>query len=591
MKRTPLQETLYFAKYVRPYRPFYVFSLFTMLGQTILGLIQPVYYKKLIDEVFNAPDPGNHVNLFLIIVTILAAIRIASTGLGMASSIVTTRVTTACTNTLEYELLQKVHSVPISYHDKHAPGEIFPRLYNDPPAVINFYLTFLPQLVSSIIRAFIVFFVIVYHLWWAGLIALLPIIPMWIISKFNVKYFKQLSDKQFEKYQYLYTRVLDMLHGIRIVRIFNKSKPEMQRFQVVQKDLRQLQISATNRNAWMSPLISNVGKLGGLIVFLAGSARLLNLVKFDESTFTLGTLFMILSYVWQLAGPVTNIANFSSQFGNVRAASIRLIDLLDENETNVEFNSLVKKNTENIVEFADVCFGYVSEKPVLKDLSFSIKPGEKVGLVGPSGSGKTTILNLMCGFYTPDSGELSINGLSPSAAIKVNNNKAFLSLAMQDGNLFRGTIRDNLGYARENITENEMLDILDIVDAKTFVLGLEKGLNTIVGEGARKLSSGQMQRIALARAILADSLILIMDEATSWIDLWTEQKIFTHLLQSSKNKTIICASHRLHLMQLMDKVFVLRNGVIVHQGTHQELLKTDDYYASSWNLRDFDGNE
>lgn len=580
-----MKNLLFFSRYVRPYSFFYVFTLVSMLVQAGLALVQPIFYKELVDDVLNAANPADHINDFIRIVMILAGIRISVIGLSMISTVFKTKVSTSATNALEFDVMNKLHRLPIKYHDRHPTGDIFPRLYNDPPQILNFYLTFLPQLVISIVKAIIVFFVILFNLWWAGLLALLPVLPMWIISKYNVRYFKELSDKQFIKHQRLYNRVLDMIHGIRIVRIYQKEKAEMKRFKTIQSDLRDLQIQSSVRSAWMSPLISNVGRLGGFIVFLAGSARLLNIIEFGDKEFTLGTLFMVLSYVWQLAGPVTNIANFSGEYGAIRAAAKRLSDLLSEEEIVPRITASTLQSDETALAFQNVEFSYDPGKKTLSDLSFRINSGENIGIVGPSGSGKTTILNLICGFYTADSGQVYVSDQSQRS-----DGVSTLSLAMQSGDLFQGTVRENLAYANPGVSDDEINSVLDLVEARAFVHGMTNGLDTQVGEGSNIISTGQTQRLALARSILAGSPVLILDEATSGVDLWSEQRIFTRLLQKCKNQTIICISHRLHLMKLMDRVFVIRDGKLVHSGTHDYLLENDDFYLSSWDFKDFDGN-
>ncbi|MBN1879708.1 ABC transporter ATP-binding protein [bacterium] len=586
----PFKDLYPFFRYIQPFRMFYIFTFTSMLIQTILGLVQPMFFKRLIDNVFNAPDPINHLSEFLIIISILLLIRVVSTVLGMVGSVYTTRVTTSATNALEFDVLRKLHLVPMRYHDRHAPGEIFPRLYGDPSQIIGFYMSFVPQMAASLLRMILVFFVVIYHLWWAGLIALLPAIPMWFISRFNIRYFKKISDKQFKKQQDLYMRILDMLHGMKIVKVFKKSNFEMNRFRIIQNEFRQLQIEAAKRSAWMSPLISTIGTLGGGIVFLAGAARLMGLFGFNQSTFSLGTLFMVLSYVWQLSDPITNFANFSSRLGGIRGASERILDLLKEQEIQQEDIGRNRIESDNILDFKDVTFSYDTGRPVLNKVSFSIKPGEKIGLVGPSGSGKTTILNLICGFYNPDSGMIQVGGNVPGHVNSGPPRSPLLSLAMQGGELFQGTIRENLGYGRSDITDDDLDHALEIVEAREFTAALPNGLDTMVGEGSRILSAGQMQRLSLARAIAANAEILIMDEATSWVDLWTEQRIFSRLIQEMKSKTLLCISHRLHLMQMMDQILVLRNGRLINKGTHHELIHSDSFYSSSWSLRDCDGN-
>lgn len=586
----PFKELKYFSTYLEPFRKYYGLAISATLIQTLLGLIQPLFYRRLIDDVFNAPAPQTRIGIFFAIVSVLLGIRLLSILLTIFNSIYGTRVATSATNALESDVLKKLHLVPMHYHDRHAPGEIFPRLYGDPGMIVSFYLSSIPQLAASLIRVIIVCCVIIHYLWWAGLVSLIPVIPMWYISKYNIRYFKKMSDDQFKKQQALYMRVLDLLQGMKIVRVFKKSDFEMARFKSLQSDYQQLQIAAACRNAWMSPLIGTIGKLGGGIVFIAGAARLMQLAGLSSAGFSLGTLFMVLSYVWQLSGPITGFAGYSSQIGALRAASGRLKDLLEEKDEIPVSMVTDQTMTGSIVQFRNVSFSYDPEKKVLSDLTFSIRPGEKIGLVGPSGSGKTTLLNLICGFYSAESGNVMIKGNSSIGNERNTRDRPVLSLALQDGGLFQGSIRENLSYGREGLSEEDIVTALDIVEAREFTMALPKGLDTMVGDGARILSSGQMQRLTLARAVAADADLLIMDEATSWIDLWSEQRIFVNLMKVMRNRSILCISHRLHLMQLMDRILVLNNGRLVAQGTHDELLQTNRFYASSWSLRDFDGN-
>lgn len=560
-----------------------------MFLQTGLGLIHPLYYKRLVDDVLNTQSPRGDLPLFLFILTILAGLRLSTMLLGMISSVLTTKISILATNALQSDIFTKLNHLPMRYHDRHAPGEIFPRLYSDPSSLIGFFMGSLPNLVTSIIKAIVVFFIILSLMWWAGIIAVLPIIPIYFISRFNMKYFRELSERMHKKQQMLYMRVLDLLHGIRIVRIFNRTDEELEQFNSVQRDVFKLSMESTVRSTWMSPLIGTLGQLGGGIVFMFGACQLLHFISVGSTTFTLGSLFMLMSYVSQLSSPISNLANFSSQLGSLHAASIRVRELLDEPIVEVDTTPPVPNSHSPAIECAGIQFEYERGKPILQDISFRIEPGELVGLVGPSGSGKTTILNLLCGFYEPTAGGVLIQGCRPNDLIANTREQPVISLAMQDGGLMQGSIIENLRYAKRDATEQDIWDALDRVEATEFVKRLPNGIETRVGEGANLMSSGQMQRLALARALIAESDILILDEATSWVDLWTEQRIFQRLLKRKSNQTILCISHRLHLMQIMDRILVLKNGKLVSNGTHQELLRTDEFYAATWHLRDVDG--
>jgi ATP-binding cassette, subfamily B, bacterial len=564
-----------FGRYLLPYKMNYLLIMMAMLMQSGIGLVQPVYYKVLVDDVLNSEDPRSKLTLFITILVVLGGLRIISIALGMMQGILATKISVRAINALESDIFRKLHHLPMQYHDRHAPGEVFPRLYSDPPALINFFISSLPNLLISGISAVVVFIIILNQLWWAAFIALLPVIPIYFISSLNVKYFRDLSDRMFEKQQMLYTRVLDVLDGIRIVRIFGRSRHEIERFNALQGDLYRIQMESAARSSWMSPLIGVVGKLGGAVIFLFGAARLLHLMDIGTTAFTLGSLLMILSYVWQLANPISSVAHFSSEFGNIRAASARVRKLLSEPELLAEpAGDLVPDAP--AISFSNVKFGYDPEKLIIKGVSFEINEGEVVGIVGPSGSGKTTLLNLVCGFYQPNEGSVRLFGSDPATAIAKSCDPPAVSLAMQDGALLQGTILENLRYANPSAGDSQIWDALRKVEADQFVRALPKGIDTLVGEGAKILSSGQLQRIAIARAILADAKILILDEATSWVDLWTEQRIFRQILRANPKQAVLCISHRLHLMQLMDRVMMLKDGLLISCDTHDNLLKFND---------------
>jgi len=317
-----------------------------------------------------------------------------------------------------------------------------------------------------------------------------------------------------------------------------------------------------------------------------GAAAVLRSRQLGQGAFTLGTLFMLMSYVWQLAGPITRLGGLAGRYGRIQAAAERLGDLLDEPEMPPEPRRADRTEAaEGSLAFQGVSFGYDPDRPVIRDLAFTIAPGEVVGLAGPSGAGKTTVAGLVCGFYPPDSGRVLVAG-EPAGTGAAGSRIALVS---PSPHLFQGSIRDNLVYGRPEATDEEIRPVLELVEADRFVERLPRGLDTPVGEGADVLSAGQKQRLALARGILAGRPILILDEATSGIDLWSERRIWRRLRERLQGTTILVITHRLHLMRHTDRVLVLVDGRLQEEGPHRELAARGGYYASCLELEDLDG--
>ncbi len=566
---------LTFVPYLMRYRTLFLKMCLMMGVGSILALIQPLVYRHLIDDVLNAPAGTGSYGTLILWLLLLAGLHLGTLFSGIFRKIWNAGLAFSAIRDLESAADEKLDRLPMAYHDRQSGGNLLPRVFSDPTTIMDALVNLLPALAESLIRGLIIFIILLSILWWAGFLALIPIIPIAVLALWNIRYFKHLSDRLFGKQQDLLRQLLHTLSGIRLVRVFDRIRTERKQFDEFQENVFQLRMENAVRNAWISPIITTLGKTGGILIFLVAAVHVLSSAMTGSTSFTLGMLFMLLGYVWQLAAPITQVGQAASAYGHVHAAATRLHDLLNE-PVPEPLNPPVRIDTgADAVALSHITFGYAPEKPVLQNVSFSIGPGEVVGLTGPSGSGKTTISNLICGFYKADSGILTL----PSS----------VALAMQNAHLMNRSLRDNLMYGAPDVSDETVWKVLDVVEATSFVQDLPRELDTIVGEGGRTLSSGQQQRISLARALLSDAPLLILDEATSGIDLWTEHRIWKRILNHCTGRALLCISHRVHLMRDTDRILVLVNGRIAENGTHDELTRKDGYYAACLEMKDFDG--
>lgn len=473
---------------------------------------------------------------------------------------------------LREALFEKLQSLPLMFFDTHTHGEIMSRLSNDIENVSTTISQSIIQLMSSfinIIGAFTMMIILSPLLTVASMVTLPLVLFM---TNSIAKRTKVLFKEQQVVLGKLNGHIEESISGIHVVKAFNREDKIIEEFEELNSNLCEVGIKAKVWSGYIMPLMNVINNIGFAAVAAIGG------VLAVKDLITVGIIASFISYSRQFARPLNDLASIFNTFQSAVAGAERVFETLDEKEEPKDIkNSKVLNNVRGEVEFKNVTFGYNEDSYVLKDISFNVKRGENVALVGPTGAGKTTIVNLLTGFYNISKGQILIDGKCIKKYTKESLRKAF-GIVLQDSYLFSGTIKENIRYGNLNATNEEVESAAKLANADAFITKLPKEYNTIISEGGVSLSQGEKQLLSIARAILSDPSILVLDEATSSVDTRTELKIQEALLGVMKDRTSFIIAHRLSTIKDADKIMVIDNGSIMEMGTHEELIKKKGYY-------------
>ena len=427
---------------------------------------------------------------------------------------------------------------------------------------------------TALLRVFGIVFILYFTNWKLALLITLLIPPIVLIHMLLFKRLRPMWRNIQDDRSLLSARLTDMYGGIRVVRSFKRERSELKEFGTAQDTM----IRKQQYTAVLGRLLGTgwgvFGPAIGVVIVWYGGAMVL------RGQMKVGDLVMFQSYIFMLLGPVTqmidSIQNVQQNFG----ALDRVVDVLAEIPDMPDRpNATGVQNARGHLELRDIHFRYVPDRPVIAGVSLNIPAGATVAVVGPSGSGKTTLVNLVARFFDVTQGQILLDG-TDIRDLRINDYRGLFAMVLQDVYLFDGTILDNIAYGLRHATREQIIEAAKKANAHQFIMELEKGYETIVGERGSKLSGGQKQRISIARAILADPRILILDEATSSLDTHSEQLIQESLRELMTNRTTFVIAHRLSTIMHADLIVVLVEGVIVEQGTHEELLEKQGVYHS-----------
>ncbi|OQW97175.1 MAG: hypothetical protein BWK74_06860 [Desulfobacteraceae bacterium A6] len=417
---------------------------------------------------------------------------------------------------------------------------------------------------------------------WKLALASFTVIPFVILASFRFSgqardAFRTLRIKVAE----INSSIAETIGGIKVIQLLGKENENYDRFEKLNHEnyiagMKQIRVLAV-----FMPLIELLGSVAVALVIFYGGISVL-----DEKV-TLGALVAFISYVKMFFRPVRDIADKYNILQNAMSSAERIFIILDTNDTKdaragesesfISSTDQLKFDKIKSVEFRNVSFSYVPGEEVLSNISFDLKAGEKVAIVGPTGTGKTTLLNLLTGFYEPSSGQILINGTGMKK-IPPSFLRSKMAIVMQDSFLFSGTVRENIARGKSGITDKDMDHIMDASNCREIIERLSQGLDTVLSEGGRSISSGERQLISIARAFARDPEIIMLDEATSYIDSETERQIENALKNLMEGRTSIIVAHRLTTAQRADRVIVLNKGRLIESGTHEELMKIRGFY-------------
>ncbi|MFC5558507.1 ABC transporter ATP-binding protein [Ureibacillus thermophilus] len=543
--------------------------IFFVVITSILNILGPFMIGYIIDHHVLPLDVKGTVRMGIL----LAAIFIASSLLTWLQTFVMIRASLKTIQHLRLELFEKLQSLPISFFDKKQQGDLMSRMTNDIDN-LNFALSqSVIQIISSILSLVGTAVAMLYLNWILALVTLL-IIPLIVTST------KQIIKRSSVNYQNR-QRDLGNLNGYieetisnsEIVTLFGKEQKTIQDFHEANERLRGSAMQSEMVSGLLGPTNNFINNLGqGLIVGVGAILAVHSLV-------TVGVITSFVTYARQFFRPINQLSNLLNTFQSAIAGAERVFEVLDEPIEIMDApHSLPRRPLEGNVEFRNVYFYYEKDKPVLKNISFKASAGEIVALVGPTGSGKTTIIQLLSRFYDVSSGEILIDGENIKS-YSMEHLRDSIGVVLQDTYLFSGTVRENIRFGKLDATDEEVEKAAKIAYAHSFIKYLPQQYETMIESGGKNLSQGQRQLIAIARAILKDPDILILDEATSSVDTMTEVHIQKGLNNLMKGRTSFVIAHRLKTIENADRILVINDGEIIEQGNHDSLMALKGFYA------------
>ncbi|PLR95388.1 ABC transporter ATP-binding protein [Bacillus sp. T33-2] len=553
--------------YLSTYRLLLSFVCFMIVASSVLGLLGPYFIGKAVDRIAS----GDGSRIFLLLLAAGAAYLLYSLALwlqnfwmiGIAQNTV---------YTLRTQLFSHLHKLQIDFFNKRQYGELMSRVINDIENVSTTLNSSVIQIVSSVLT---LIGTVAVMLWLSPLLTLITfiIIPLMFAG---MKWITDRTGKLYKEQQKnlgeLNGFIEETISGHRIVKAFSQENKVESVFLEKNEKLKQSGYWAQTYAGFIPKLMNVLNNLSFTIIAAAGGILAL------KGSISIGTIVIFAEYSRQFTRPLNDLSNQFNTLLSAVAGAERVFDLLDEEEEAADEHDAVELPVlKGEVEFHNVSFSYEKDADTVTGLSFRARPGESVALVGPTGAGKSTIINLLSRFYEPDSGNILIDG-NESTRIKRKSLRSHMAFVLQDSFLFEGTIRENIRYGRLDATDEEVEKAAAQANAHAFITKLPEGYDTVLKQDGSGISQGEKQLLSIARAILANPSILILDEATSSIDTITELKIQDALKRLMDGRTSFIIAHRLNTIQNADQILVVENGRIIEQGTHPSLLKNEGFY-------------
>ncbi|HEY5561201.1 MAG TPA: ABC transporter ATP-binding protein [Clostridiaceae bacterium] len=475
------------------------------------------------------------------------------------------------------DLFYNMQKLPLNYFDTHSSGDLMSRFTND---VDNINMTLsqsITQLFSGIINIVGMFIAMMLLSPLLTLIGMITILLLLIITKLIVKKTQPYFVKQQKELGNLNSYIEEMISGQKAVLLFSQEDKVKKEFSIINGRLTRSAIFAQALSGCMGPVSNFINNITYLILAVCGGYFIIS-----GMNITIGILFTFILYMRSFSRPINEILNIFNLIQSALAGAERVFEVMDESK---EEDSKEAKTIETIkgeVSLSKVDFSYIQGIQILKNISIEAKRGQTIAIVGPTGSGKTTIINLLTKFYNIDSGEITFDGENINN-IKKGSLRKSISIVLQDTFLFSESVSENIRYGRLTATDKEVQEAAELADAHHFIRQLPEGYNTILSDNGSNLSQGQRQLLAIARAILAQSSILILDEATSSVDTRTEIAIQKAMLNLMKGKTTFVIAHRLSTIRNSNQIIAIKDGEIIESGTHDELLKKQGFYSNLYN--------
>lgn len=555
-------------KYIGKYKFSFIISLVLTLFSTVCTLYIPVLAGEAIDMIVSKGNV-NFAGLTKILILILLAIIIGGISQYFTNTL-NNRMANNTVKDMRTDAFNNLQYVPVSYIDSRNTGDIVSRIIADAEQFSDGLILGFQNLFSGVITILgTLFFMFTINIWLALIVLVLTPLSLFVskfISKRTYKYFKKQSEQRGKETSY----IEEMLSNIKVVKSYHREDENSENFDVINEELGKDSLNATFFSSLTNPCTRFVNSIVYAVVGLSGALFAIN------GIITVGNLSASLAYANQYTKPFNDITGVITELQNAIACAGRLLEVIDA-EKESDAKGQLPSNVKGDFTVSDVAFSYDKNKELIKNLSFELKSGQRLAVVGPTGCGKTTLINLLMHFYDIDSGSIKVDGVDINTVSRKSLRRN-VGMVLQDTWLKSGTIKENIVFGNENVTDEQVIEAAKKSHAHSFIKKLHNGYDTFIGEDGGSLSTGQKQLICITRLMLNPPPILILDEATSSIDLLTEQRITRSFMKLMKDRTSFVVAHRLKTIVESDLILVMKDGKVIESGTHKSLMEQNGFY-------------
>lgn len=551
-------------------------SVMSVLEPFILGLAITELTANLLDMAHGVA--GAHINISYIAM-ILALYFLRGLGYELGSYWSNYFMTDAVQKSiydLRRDLSEKINKIPVSYFDSQQFGNVLGRFTSDVETVSNALQQSFLQIINAFLTIFLVICMVLYLNWRLALVVILIIPLTYITAQFILKKSQPYFKKQADALGDMNGFVQENLTGFNVIKLFCREEISSEEFREITQNLQEVGFKASFISGIMMPVLSAITDMAYLIVAVLGALQVLS------GNLTVGNMQAFVQYTWQVSQPVQTITQLANILQSAKSSLDRIFEVLDEPEEVDDVTEHLTHDLTGQVSFENVSFQYVADKPLIQNFNLDVKPGEMVAIVGPTGAGKTTLINLLMRFYDVTSGSIKIDGHDIRNLSRQEYRKQF-GMVLQDAWLYEASIKENIRFGNLDATDEEVVEAAKAANADHFIRTLPGGYNMEINQESSNVSLGQKQLLTIARALLADPKILILDEATSSVDTRLELLIQKAMAKLMEGRTSFVIAHRLSTIQEADKILVLNNGQIIEQGNHESLLAAKGFYYDLYN--------
>ncbi len=565
--------------YVKPYKIVFMLVLFFTVATVAFNAAMPYVTGLPMTEIAKNVAAGEAINFAYIWKTLiwLLLIGVGYTVSQLLSGVLITNVVQSAMKDLRRDLDEKINRLPVSYFDTHQQGDVLSRVTNDVDAVSGAMQQALIGIVNAVLSIIMAVSMMFYINFSMALLAIIMIPASLLISRFIVSKSQTYFNNMQNALGNLNGFVQENMTGFSVLKVYGREKQTLEAFKEVNHKLRYYGVRAAFISGLMMPLVQMTAYLAYIVVAVVGSFYVMG------GAIVVGQLQAFIQYIWQISQPMGNITQLSAVLQSASAAAHRVFEILDEPEEKVNpYNVPLPEKIEGEVIFDNVSFSYSPEKPLIENLNFSVKAGQTVAVVGPTGAGKTTLINLLMRFYDVSQGAIKIDGIDTKQMSR-SDVRSLFGMVLQDAWLYEGTIADNIRFGKLDATDYEVVDAATTANVDHFIRTMPDGYDMIITAEGDNVSLGQKQLMTIARAVISDPKILILDEATSSVDTRLEALIQKAMDKVMEGRTSFVIAHRLSTIRDADLILVMDQGSIIEQGNHETLLAKGGFYANLYN--------